>query len=78
MNAKNQAASAAKAETASPLQVGKRQKAIIRGSDRVEEWNAIRDAAFAELRKYEIPEDLVDAVHGFRPHAAVTLAQRQG
>lgn len=72
MNAKRASRSAAKAETASPSQVGKRQKAIIRGSIGLEEWNAIRDAAFAELRKYEIPEDLVDAVHGFRPHAAVT------
>jgi hypothetical protein len=72
MNAKTARRSAAKAESASPSQVGKHQEIIIPGSIGVEEWNAIRDAAFAELRNYEIPEDLVDAVYGFRPHAAVT------
>ncbi len=44
----------------------------------LEEWYAVRKAAFAELRKYEIPQNLVDAVHDFRPHAAVTWLNDKG
>jgi hypothetical protein len=78
MNAKTARRSAAKAESASPSQTAKQQEIIApdsvgpQGGPSVGEWYALRKAAFAELRKYEIPEDLVDAVHDFRPHAPVT------
>jgi hypothetical protein len=44
----------------------------------LEEWYDLRNAAFDELLQYPIPKDLIDAVRGYRPHAAVTWETVQG
>jgi hypothetical protein len=44
----------------------------------LEEWNEVRKAAFDELRKYPIPESLIQAVQDFRPHAEVSWVTEQG
>jgi hypothetical protein len=84
MSAKRASRSAAKAESVSPSQTGKHQEFYVsgavgpQGGPSAGEWYALRKSVFAELRKYEIPENLVDAVHDFRPHAAVTWLNDKG
>src|SRR6516164_6345551 len=50
----------------------------IAGGPTLEEWKELRDAAFDQLRKYPIPESLIQAVQGFRPHAEVAWLNEQG
>ena len=84
MSAKRANRSAAKAKSGSPSQTAKHPEVIVplavgpQGGPSVDEWYALRKSVFVELRKYEIPEDLVDAVHDFRPHASVTWLNEKG
>jgi hypothetical protein len=50
----------------------------IAGEPTLEEWKELRDAAFDEIRKYPIPESLIQAVQHFRPHAEVAWINKQG
>ncbi len=38
----------------------------------------VRDASFDELRRFPIPENLIEAVQSFRPHAEVSWVTEQG
>jgi hypothetical protein len=48
------------------------------GEPTLEEWKELRDAAFDELRKYPIPETLIQAVQDFQSHAEVAWVTEQG
>jgi hypothetical protein len=50
----------------------------IAGEPTAEEWKEMRDAIFDELRKYSIPENLIQAVQDFRPHARVEWVKAKG
>src|SRR5947207_10548198 len=55
-----------------------RGPSAIAGKPTLEEWKYVRDAAFDELRKYPIPETLIQAVQDFRPHAEVSRVTEKG
>lgn len=48
------------------------------GTIGVEEWNYLRNATYDELEKYNIPQNLVQAVRGFRPYASVRWLNEKG
>lgn len=50
----------------------------VHGEPSLEEWYALRGARFDELRRFSIPQNLVNAVHDFKPHASVTWLNDKG
>lgn len=50
----------------------------MRGQPTLEEWYALRKAMFDELRRFPVPQNLIDTVHDFKPHAPVTWLNDKG